>query len=75
MQEKGQKITIIVTKKPYNDAVSAPFSTRLSPSREIKTLIIKTLKNRGDSDRRFATFYFLPGIVDCRKGAAIAKVK
>ena len=58
MQEKGQKNIIIVTKKPYNDAVLAPFSKRLSPQRKVSTLINKSLKNQGDSDRHFATFYF-----------------
>ena len=55
-KKKGRKITIIVTKKPYNDAVSAPFSKRLSPWCKVNTLINRYLTNQGDSDKRFAIF-------------------
>ena len=57
-KKKGRKITIIVIKKPYDDAVLTPFSKSLSPQRKANILIDRCLRKRGDSDRRFATFYF-----------------
>ena len=58
MQKKGRKDTTIFIKKPYGYAVLAPFSEPLSPRRKVNMLINRYLIKQGDSDRRFATFYF-----------------
>ena len=58
MQKKGRKDTTIFIKKPYGDAVLAPFSEPLSPRRKVNMLINRYLIKQGDSDRRFVTFYF-----------------
>ena len=47
------------SKKRCFCAVSALFPNRLSPSRKSKLLIASMLSTGGDSDRCFATFFYL----------------
>ena len=57
-KKMGEKKAIIIIRKAVKDAVQDPFSKHLSPLPRVNALIIKGLKNRSDSDRCFATFYF-----------------
>ena len=64
-KKKGGKKAIIIIRKTVKDAVPDPFLKYLSPLQRVNTLIIKGLKNRGDSDRCFATFYFSLPLYRC----------
>ncbi|MDD6894282.1 MAG: hypothetical protein PUD51_00240 [Prevotellaceae bacterium] len=57
--KKGKKGATLITNMPVDDAVSDQFLQHLSPIWKYNVLIIKRLANGGDSDRCFATFYFL----------------